>query len=107
MDQYGKCGNFYGCGNCKFIKVSRMATEPTLHTEEDEISVKGLIISIQDWIRYFFSKWIVLLIAGILGALLGLCYSLLKKPQYTATTTFVLEGGDSKGLSQYSSMAAM
>ncbi|MFB2118239.1 lipopolysaccharide biosynthesis protein [Parapedobacter sp. 2B3] len=83
-----------------------MSTEPTAHIE-DEISVKDLIISMQGWVSYIWSKWRVLLVAGILGALLGLCYSLWKKPQYIATTTFVLESGDAKGLSQYAGMAAM
>src|SRR5690606_3942259 len=39
---------------------------------------------------------------------LGLIYSLVKKPIYTATTTFVLESGDGKSrLSQYAGVAAM
>ncbi|WP_262248939.1 Wzz/FepE/Etk N-terminal domain-containing protein [Parapedobacter soli] len=85
-----------------------MATEPTPHIEDDELSVKELILNIQEWIRYLWSKWKILLIAGIVGSIAGLGYSLWKKPLYTATTTFVLEGGDSKsGLSQYAGMAAM
>ncbi len=84
-----------------------MATDPVSRVKED-ISVKELIVSIQGWIRYLWSKWWVLLVAGILGAILGLCYAILKVPVYTATTTFVLERGDGKGgLSQYASMAAI
>ncbi|MGV3763829.1 Wzz/FepE/Etk N-terminal domain-containing protein [Parapedobacter sp.] len=85
-----------------------MATEPIYTPQEDEISIKELIIGVQDWLRYLWSKWRILLLAGIIGALVGLGYALWKKPMYTATTTFVLEGGDGKGgLSQYVGMAAM
>src|SRR3546814_9680595 len=85
-----------------------MATEPAYTTEDDEISVKELILSIQGWIRYLWSKWSILLIAGIVGGALGLWYSFAKTPTYTATTTFVLEAGEGKGrLSQYAGMAAM
>ncbi|MFC7526286.1 lipopolysaccharide biosynthesis protein [Parapedobacter sp. GCM10030251] len=76
--------------------------------KEDEISVKELILGFQGWVRYLLSKWRIIFIAGILGGLFGLGYAFWKKPAYTAITTFVLEGGDSKtNLSQYAGMAAM
>ena len=85
-----------------------MTTEPTPYIEEDEISVKELILNIQNWVRYLWSKRWVLLIAGVIGGIIGLVYACLKQPTYTATTTFVLEGGDGKGgLSQYAGVAAM
>lgn len=74
---------------------------------EEEISLKELILKIQEWIKYLLSKWYILLIAGIIGGALGLLYALNKKPTYTATTTFVLESGEKGGLSQYAGMAAM
>lgn len=85
-----------------------MATEvSTNNGAEDEISLKELILKIQEWIKYLWSKWYILLIAGILGGALGLFYAIIKKPTYTATTTFVLESGEKGGLSQYAGMAAM
>ena len=84
-----------------------MASQPIQHNEDDEISVKELILNLQGWAKYLWSKWFFLLVAGVLGGILGLGYSWLSKPQYTATTTFVLEGGEAKGLSQYAGMAAM
>lgn len=77
-----------------------MATEqtPVNVSGEEEISVKELIISLRGWIRYLWSKWLVLLIAGVLGGAAGLAYSFLNEPLYTASTTFVLESGsDSRG----------
>lgn len=85
-----------------------MATEINKNNgAEDEISLKELILNIQEWMKYLWSKWYILLIAGIVGGALGLLYALNKKPTYTATTTFVLESGEKGGLSQYAGMAAM
>jgi len=85
-----------------------MATESSLQVEEDEVSIKELILGGQEWIRYLWSKRIMLVIAGMLGGSLGLLYAFLKTPQFTATTTFVVEAGDSKSrLGGLSSMAAL
>lgn len=85
-----------------------MQTEPTYRIDEEEVSVKDLIISLQGWIAYLGSKWLILLVAGILGGALGLWYSFIKAPEYTATTTFVVDSGDGQSrLSQYAGMAAM
>ncbi len=76
---------------------------------EDEISLKELILKIQEWWKYLLSKWIIILIVGLLGGAIGLWYAILQKPVYTATTTFVLESGDGGGgsLGQYAGIAAM
>ncbi|RKD20483.1 lipopolysaccharide biosynthesis protein [Pelobium manganitolerans] len=75
---------------------------------DDEISLKELILKLQEWWRYLMGKWKVILLAGIIGGLLGLGYSLIKKPIYTAETTFVLEEGESGGgLGQYAGLASM
>jgi hypothetical protein len=75
---------------------------------DDEISLKELILKLQEWWKYLLSKWLIILIAGIVGGALGLVYSLIKKPIYTAETTFVLEEGESGGgLGQYAGLASM
>lgn len=75
---------------------------------DDEISLKELILKIQEWWAYLWSKWLTILIAGIIGGILGLTYALIKKPVYTAETTFVLEEGESGGgLGQYAGIASM
>jgi uncharacterized protein involved in exopolysaccharide biosynthesis len=66
--------------------------------ESDEISFKELIEKVKEWYRYLFSKWKIILISGMLGAILGLTYSLIKKPKYTATLSFALEDEKSGGL---------
>lgn len=76
--------------------------------ENNTISLKELIFKLQGWWRYLWSKWLIILIAGIIGGVLGLAFSWYKKPVYTAKTTFVLEEGDSGGgLGQYAGLASM
>ncbi len=61
----------------------------------DEISLKELIEKGREWFSYLLSQWKVVVLAGIIGAGLGLGYSFIKKPIYTATLSFALE--DEKG----------
>lgn len=56
----------------------------------DEISLKELVIKIRGWINYLLNKWYLLVIAGIIGGALGFAYAYSSKPKYEAKTTFVL-----------------
>lgn len=77
----------------------------------DEISLKELILKIQEWFRYLISKWLIIFAFGLLGGALGFLYANSKKPIYTATTTFVLEdekgGGGLGNLAGLASMAGV
>lgn len=77
--------------------------------DEDEISVSDILFKIHSGIRYLKTKWSTILIFAFLGGLLGLVYSIIKKPKYNATCTFVLEEGNksSSGLGQYAGLASM
>lgn len=59
--------------------------------ENDEISLKELMQKAKEWYSYLHSKWKIIALAGLIGASLGLAYSFIKKPIYTATLTFALE----------------
>lgn len=72
---------------------------------ENEISPKELILKIQNWWRYLLSKWITIVLVGLLGGALGLWYAATNKPIYTATTTFVLE--DEKGSGGLGNLAGL
>ncbi|MFV8357463.1 Wzz/FepE/Etk N-terminal domain-containing protein [Flavobacterium sp. XS1P32] len=61
----------------------------------DEISLKELIEKGREWFSYLLSQWKIIVLAGIVGAGLGLAYSFTKKPVYTASLSFALE--DEKG----------
>ncbi len=64
---------------------------------KDEISLKELILSVQEWWKYIRGKWKMILIAGVVGGALGLVYSLVTKPTYKAEASFVLESAKSEG----------
>jgi hypothetical protein len=61
----------------------------------DEISLKELLEKVKEWYAYLLSQWKIIVLAGVIGAVLGLAYSITKKPIYTATLSFALE--DDKG----------
>ena len=66
-----------------------------MEVQNDEISLRELIEKGKEWWHYLLSQWKIILLAGIIGACLGLAYSFIKKPIYTATLSFALE--DEKG----------
>jgi hypothetical protein len=63
----------------------------------DEISLKELLEKAKEWYSYLLSQWKIIVLAGIIGAALGLTYSFIKKPVYTATLSFALEDEKSGG----------
>ena len=73
-----------------------------VNTDNDEISLKELIIKIKEWGAFLKSKWKLIFIAGIIGASIGLTIALFEKPTYKAVLTFAMEedkGGGGGGLS--------
>jgi hypothetical protein len=64
--------------------------EPVENIQE-EISLKELILKLGEWLKYLVSRWVIILIAGLLGGGIGLTYALLSKPIYQAVVTFALE----------------
>jgi hypothetical protein len=65
--------------------------------DKDEISLKELIQKGKEWFDYLLSQWKIIVLAGFIGAVLGLTYSFTKKPVYTATLSFALEDEKSGG----------
>lgn len=72
----------------------------------DEISLKELIEKVKEWYVYLLSQWKIIVLAGVIGAVLGLTYSFMKKPTYTATLTFALENEKSGGSGGIMSLAS-
>lgn len=75
---------------------------------EDEISIKDIVTKIKIWRKFILSKWIIIVMSGFIGGVLGLAYAYMQEPIYTAESTFVLE--DSKGggmLSQLGGLASL
>jgi uncharacterized protein involved in exopolysaccharide biosynthesis len=63
----------------------------------DEISLKELIKKVKEWYDYLLSQWKKIVLAGIIGATLGLTYSFIKKPVYTASLSFALDSNKPSG----------
>lgn len=74
--------------------------------KQDEISLKELILTLRSWKQYLLSKWIVIGIAGLVGAGLGIVYARKQHLQYVGELTFVLEDSKSGGLAAYSGLAS-
>lgn len=75
-------------------------------SNDNEISLKGIILKLRRWRRYLLAKWKVLLVAALIGGGLGLCVAIIKKPTYTATLTFILEDANGGTLGAYSGLAS-
>lgn len=65
--------------------------------ENDEITLKELLLKTKEWYTFLLSKWKTIVLAGSIGALLGLGYSFYKKPVYTASLTYAVEDGKASG----------
>ena len=68
-----------------------------METSNDEITLKELLLKAKEWYTFLLSKWKTIILAGSIGALLGLGYSFYKKPIYTASLTYALEDGKAAG----------
>jgi hypothetical protein len=70
--------------------MSKM-TDEQQQIDNDEISLKELIQKIQEWIAYLKTQWKLIIGIAALGGIIGFVYASFQKPNYLATTTFVLE----------------
>lgn len=68
-----------------------------METQNDEISLKELLDKAKEWYQYLVSQWKVIVLAGLVGASIGLTYAMITKPIYTATLSFALEEEKSAG----------
>jgi uncharacterized protein involved in exopolysaccharide biosynthesis len=66
-------------------------TDDQQQIDNDEISLKELIQKIQEWIAYLKTQWKLIIGIAALGGIIGFVYASFQKPNYLATTTFVLE----------------
>jgi len=58
--------------------------------KKDEISFGEVVKQTEAYIRYLFSKWLIIVIVGIIGGISGLIYAFTANPTYTASLNFVL-----------------
>ncbi|UZD21376.1 GumC domain-containing protein [Algoriphagus halophytocola] len=77
------------------------------HFTDNQFTLKEVVQNISSWLSFFISKWKIIVLAGVIGLGLGALVSVLKKPVYIASTTFVLEDGDGSGMGQMSGLASL
>jgi hypothetical protein len=78
--------------------ITKESEDRQIQTNDDEISLKELILKIREIWKYLLSKWKIIVTVGILSASLGLAYSFLKTPEYIAELSFsVIERSSSGG----------
>ena len=68
-----------------------------VNADNDEISLKELIVKIKEWGAFLKSKWKAVLIVGTIGALIGLTIALFEKPTFKAVLTFAMEEDKGSG----------
>jgi len=68
-----------------------------LTTDSDEISLKELIEKVQHVWKYLLSKWVFIVLAGIVGGVIGFVYAYRQPVKYIAKMTFVVEDAKSSG----------
>ncbi len=72
-------------------------TQNMNNMDSDEISLKELIQKISEWYRFLLTKWKLIVLAGVIGGLIGFTYAYFQKPTYKAVLTFALEDEKSVG----------
>ncbi|WP_057936971.1 GumC domain-containing protein [Algoriphagus resistens] len=77
------------------------------HFSDNQFTFKEVAQGFSGWIAYFISQWKTLILSGILGMALGALVSVLDKPLFIASTSFVLEDGDTAGMGQMSGLASL
>lgn len=79
-----------------------------MEVQEKEISLKDFMGYVKGEVTYLKSRWRIVLAIGVFAAVLGFAYAFVKKPSYTAVSTFVLEDGSKGGgLAQYAGLASL
>lgn len=68
------------------------------NSEKSELTLQDIGRTIQEWFRFIWSKWLLIVIVGLLSGTIGLLYAWLSKPTYTGNLTFVLSSGKTNSL---------
>ena len=63
----------------------------------NRFTIKDAFLKCLEWYRYFLTKWIEIVIVGLLGGALGFIYASMQKPVYKASLSFVIDDQDGGG----------
>jgi hypothetical protein len=73
--------------------------------EQNEVSIKEIILKVREWYRYLLSKWILIGLGILLGGIIGIFYASTQKYKYTGKFSFALEDSQG-GVSSYAGIAS-
>ena len=65
--------------------------------DNDEISLKELILKIKEWYKFLLTQWKLIILMGVIGGVIGFTYAYFQKPVYKASLTFAMEDEKSGG----------
>ena len=82
-----------------------MNTNDTNTAQSDEISLIELIHKIQSVVKFLLSKWLIILLAGVLGGAVGVGYAFRQPVKYISKISFVVEDGKVSGGAGLASLA--
>lgn len=80
---------------------------PKQQIKSDEISLKELFIKGKEIWQFLLRKWIIILLAGFIGASIGMAVAWFTKPLYIAKLTFSVENEKNNSLGGYDGLASM
>ena len=73
------------------------STDKNTNNDADEVSIKDMFLKLGRWRSYIFAKWKVVLLACLLGGIIGVTYGFISKPIYKAELSFALQDEKSGG----------
>lgn len=73
---------------------------------KDEISLREIILKVNDWFLFLLTKRKLILLTTLLGGIIGILYAYFHEPSYTAEVSFVLQNNGNQKGGGYSSIAA-
>ena len=59
--------------------------------DNDEISLKELILKIKEWYQFLLTQWKLIILMGVIGGVIGFTYAYRQPITYKAVLTFALE----------------
>ena len=69
-------------------------------------TIKDAFLKCREWYKYFLTRWIVIVVFGLLGGALGFIYAYMQKPVYKANLSFAIDSQEGDGISGALSLAS-
>ena len=79
---------------------------PNPQHNEDEITLKDIVLKIKEWYRLLLGRWKLLLLAGVVGGGIGLVSALLKTTIYKAELVFVSAEAEEGSMGKLASLGS-